>query len=302
MTKAGTVAGSRRRRLTSRTAAPYLFLLPSLVLFWLFTIWPAINGFRISFYDSDNGRTFTAVGTENYRTLVDDDDFFEVTRNTATFVVLFVVFTTISSLVLALMLNRQVRGRTVLRAAYFLPVLLSPVVVGVIWSWALERRVGLVNTVLSGMGLGQPRWLLEPNLAMGATVVVGLWIHLGFFAVILLAGLQGIDQHLYDAARIDGATTMQTIRLITLPLLRPTTLVVIILATINGFQAFDFIYTFTGGGPIGSTTLIVQFIYEQAFTSPIRYGIASAAGVVLFIVIFAVTLLSYAYGRRREAI
>jgi alpha-1,4-digalacturonate transport system permease protein len=118
----------------------------------------------------------------------------------------------------------------------------------------------------------------------------------------VLSGLQGIDPTVYEAARVDGASAWQTFRRITLPLLRPTTLVVVILATINGFQAFDFIFTLTGGGPVGASTLIVQFIYEQAFESPIRYGLASAAGVMLFVVIFGVTAINYLTGRRREAL
>lgn len=273
-----------------------------MLVFALFTIWPAINGFNISFFDSRNGRTFTPVGTGNYTRILGDDEFWGVVRHTVTFVVAFVVVTMVLSTALALMLNAQQRGRGVLRAAYFLPVLLSPVVVGLIWGWALERRVGLVNTITDAMGLGQPGWLIDPTLAMTCTVLVGVWTHLGFYALILLSGLQGIDGNVYEAARLDGSSTGQTIRLITLPLLRPTMLVVLILSTIAGFQAFDFIYTLTGGGPTGSTTLIVQYIYEQAFESPIRYGLASAAGVILFITIFGITLLNYLLGRRQEAV
>lgn len=297
----GSAKGPTRMRSRSRWA-PYLFVAPNMLVFALFTIWPAINGFNISFFDSRNGRTFTPVGTGNYTRILADQEFWGVVRHTVTFVVAFVVVTMILSTALALMLNAQQRGRGVLRAAYFLPVLLSPVVVGLIWGWALERRVGLVNTITDAMGLGQPGWLIDPTLAMTCTVLVGVWTHLGFYALILLSGLQGIDGNVYEAARLDGSSTAQTIRLITLPLLRPTMLVVLILSTIAGFQAFDFIYTLTGGGPTGSTTLIVQYIYEQAFESPIRYGLASAAGVILFVTIFGITLLNYLLGRRQEAV
>ena len=122
---------------------------------------------------------------------------------------------------------------------------------------------------------------------MVVIIAAAVWTHVGFYAMILLAGLKGIPTHLYEAARIDGASTVQRIRRITLPLLRPTTMVVIVLSTIAGFQAFDFVYTFTGGGPVGGTTLIVQYIYERAFRSPIQYGLASAAGVMFFVVVFA---------------
>jgi ABC-type sugar transport system permease subunit len=133
-------------------------------------------------------------------------------------------------------------------------------------------------------------------------VVVGLWMQIGFYALIVLAGLQSIDAALYEAARIDGAGVWQQLRLITLPLLKPTTLVVVILATIHAFQAFDYIYTLTGGGPVGATTLMVQFIYDNAFQSPIQYGLASAAGVIFFVVVFGVTAVNYLIGHRRGAI
>lgn len=276
-------------------------MLPNLVIFLLFTILPAINGFNISFYDSSNGRTFRWVGLGNYERLLTDADFWATAQRTLVFVVSFVTLVTVLSIPLAVILNAQRRGRGFFRGAYFLPVLIAPVVVGLIWYWALDRQVGLVNTVLDALGLGKPGWLIEPALAMACAIFVGLWTHIGFYTVILLAGLQGIDPNLYEAARMDGATRWQEFRQITLPLLRPTTMVVVILSTITGFQAFDFIYTLTGGGPVGSTTLIVQFIYEKAFTSPIRYGLASAAGAMLFVVVFAVTALNYLVGRRREA-
>jgi ABC-type sugar transport system permease subunit len=137
---------------------------------------------------------------------------------------------------------------------------------------------------------------------MIAVIFVGVWVHIGFYSIILLAGLQGIDRSLLEAATMDGATRAQIIRTIILPLLKPTTLVIIILSTIHGFQSFDFIYSLTGGGPLGATTLIVQYIYDRAFQSPIQYGLGSAAGVILFMIIFAFTALNFLLGKRREAI
>jgi alpha-1,4-digalacturonate transport system permease protein len=285
-----------------RRLVPYLFVAPNMAVFVVFIIWPAVNGFNISFFDSNDGRYFEPVGTSNYTEIVSDRQFRRVVAQTMIFVVSFVATTMVVSTVLALLLNAQRRGRGALRAAYFLPVLLSPVVVGLIWNWALERRVGLVNTISGALGLGQPGWLIEPGLAMLCTVVVGVWTHLGFYALITLAGLQGIDGNVYEAARLDGAGVRQQVTEITLPLLRPTLLVVLILSTIEGFKAFDFIYTLTGGGPTGATTLIVQYIYETAFESPIRYGLASAAGVLLFLTVLAFTLVNYLYGRRQEAV
>ncbi|HEX2175419.1 MAG TPA: sugar ABC transporter permease [Nocardioidaceae bacterium] len=291
-----------RRRQGRNRLVPYLFVLPNMLVFGLFTIWPAISGFNVSLYDSSNGRTFEFVGMDNYTNILSDSEYLATVRNTLVFVVGFVVVVTLCATLLALLLNHQRRGGGALRAAYFLPVIISPVVVGLVWNWMLTRGTGVVNVALDGLGLGQPGWLLEPSLAMIAIIGVGVWVNVGFFTMILLAGLQSIDPTLYEAAKIDGANVWQQNREITLPLLRPSMLVVVILATITGFQAFDYIWTLTGGGPVGATTLMVQFIYENAFESPIQYGLASAAGVIFFIVVFGVTALNYLVGRRRGAI
>lgn len=286
----------------SRRLAPYLFVLPNMLVFGVFTIWPALNGFNVSLYDSSNGRSFEYVGTDNYERILSDPDYLATVRNTVIFVIGFVAFVTVVATTLALVLNHQRRGRGVLRAAYFLPVVISPVVVGLVWNWMLTRGNGVVNAALDTLGLGQPGWLLEPSLSMMTVIGVGVWVNVGFYMMILLAGLQAIDPNLYEAAKLDGATVWQQHRQITLPLLRPSMLVVVILGTITGFQAFDYIYTLTGGGPVGATTLMVQYIYENAFQSPIEYGLASAAGVIFFVVVFGVTAVNYLFGRRRGAI
>lgn len=295
-------APKRTPRWRSVKWAPYLFVLPNMVLFGAFTIYPALNAFNLSLYASNDGRTFTYVGGENYARIVTSEEFWSVARATLIFVVATVVLTTVAATALAIALNAQRRGKGLLRAAYFVPFLVSPVVVGLIWRLALERQNGLVNTVLNAIGLGQPGWLLEPRLTLGVIILVGLWIQLGFYTLIISAGLQGIDSSVYEAATMDGATWSQQLRSITLPLLLPTTLVVIVLSTIHAFQAFDYIYTLSGGGPLGATTLIVQYIYETSFQSPIQFGLAAAATVILFLVVFSATLINYMAGRRREAV
>ncbi|GAA3690451.1 sugar ABC transporter permease [Nonomuraea antimicrobica] len=294
-------AHRRRAKPWNQRLAPYLFVLPNMLIFGLFVVYPAINNFNISLYDSRNGRDFTYVGGANYQELFGSDDFWSAARATVVFAVCFVVLTTVLSVALALLLNRRIKGRGFFRTVFFLPVVLSPVVVGLIWGWIFERGNGLLNTMLGRAGLGQPGWLVDGGLAMAVVIFVGLWMHIGFYILIILAGLQGIDPAYYEAATMDGATRWQQLRGITLPLLRPTTMVVVILSLIAGFQAFDYIWTLTGGGPIGATTLMVQYIYENAFQSPIRYGLAAAASVVLFVTVFALTLLNFLYGRRREA-
>jgi alpha-1,4-digalacturonate transport system permease protein len=291
-----------RRRPWNQRLAPYLFVLPNMLVFGVFILYPAINGFNISFYDSTNARTFRPVGTDNYARLLSDDEFFEAARATAIFVVAFVLLSTACAVGLGLLLTRPIRARAFFRAVFFLPVLLSPVVVGLIWGWILERRSGALNSLLSGLGLPEPGWLVEGRLTLVVTILVGVWMHVGFYTLIIMAGLQGIDQSYYEAASIDGASAWQRFRHITLPLLRPTTLVVVILSLIAGFQAFDFIYTLSGGGPLGATTLMVQYIYEHAFRTPIQYGLAAAGSVILFCTIFGLTVLNFLYGRRKESI
>ncbi|MGW0517952.1 carbohydrate ABC transporter permease [Crossiella sp. NPDC003009] len=266
--------------------APYLFLLPNLLIFGVFTIYPALNSVNISFYDSRNGRTFRPVGLENYRRLLSDEQFWAAVQNTVVFVLAYVLISVLAALGLAVLLNRRLRGKGFFRATFFLPMVLSPVVVGLVWGWLLEGR----------------GWLVDPVLAMVAAVGVGVWIHLGFYTLILLAGLQAIDPHLHEAAALDGAGAWQRFRLLTVPLLRPTTLVVLVLATIAGFQSFDFLYSLTGGGPLGATTLIVQYIYQRGFEPPVSYGLASAGSVLLFLVILLVTLVQFGLARRREAV
>ena len=295
---------NRRRSMINwrRRLMPYLFVAPNMFIFITFIIWPAIRGFQISFIDSIDGRTFTPVGVGNYRTIFGDPTVASVAKNTATYVIFYVLLSTILAMALALVVNEQKFAKGFFRAIIFLPVMLSPVVVGLIWNDVLDRKVGPLNSLLEALGGGSPGWLVEPKLGMIAVIFVGVWVHIGFYSIILLAGLQGIDRSLLEAASMDGATRSQIIRTIILPLLKPTTLVIIILSTIHGFQSFDFIYTLTGGGPLGATTLIVQYIYDRAFQTPIQYGLGSAAGVILFLIIFAFTALNFLVGKKRDAI
>lgn len=290
----------RRRKLTSKAIAPYLFILPNMVVFGLFTIIPTLNLFNMALYDSRNGRTFTWVGLKNFDRIVTDSDFIGVAVSTITYTVAFVVMTILLATLGAVMLNDSFRGRGFFRAVAFLPSLLSAVVIGLLWGWIFDRSNGLVNIGLGAVGIPAVGWLVDGGLAMGVIIFVGLWFHTGFYTLIMLSGLQGIDRNVYEAARVDGATGMQTFFQITWPLLRPTTFVVVILSTISGFQSFDFIWTLTGGGPVGATTLMVQFIFDRAFSSPASYGLASAGAVILFVAVFLVTLLNYFNGRRKE--
>lgn len=291
----------RKRRGRGRSVAPYVFLAPNLIAIGIFALWPMVNGVRESFTTSVQGQASSFAGLSNYNHLVSSAAFWAAVRNTFEFVVGYVVATLIVTTGLAVMLNAQTWAKGLLRAAIYVPVLISPVVVGILWNWLLQPDSGVIDGLVAKVGLGQPGWLVSPHLAMFAVIFVELWATGGFYALIILGGIQGVDASMFEAARVDGANEWQMTRRILIPSIRPTLLVVIILSTITGFQAFEFLYTLTGGGPVGATTLIVQYIYDHAFVPPLNFGMATAASVLLFLVLLVLTLVNLIVGRRKGA-
>ena len=205
-----------------------------------------------------------------------------------------------TALVTALILNREIAGRGFWRAVFFFPVLLSPVVVGLIWRWILQRE-GLLNLGVVSLG-GEPvNWLIDRIWAFAAAVGVSVWAHMGFYALILLAGLQAIPRDLYEAAEMDGTRPARVFWRITLPLLMPNLLVVLVLALIRAVQIFDEVYVLTGGGPGTSTLFLTQYIYEVGFASLLRNpGLAAAASILMGAVLVVLTLLQLGLARRNE--
>jgi alpha-1,4-digalacturonate transport system permease protein len=290
------------------------FLLPNMAIFAVFVLVPIAIDFVYSFTAGDAiflpGRTF--VGGEQYQHIFsctnyldpnscEQDTFWIAVRNTGAFVVVQVVLMITVSLVTALILNRNLIGRSFWRAVFFFPVLLSPVVTGLIWKWILQRQ-GVVNWFLfSAFGDAPHTWLTDRNWAFVAAVGVSIWAHMGFFALILLAGLQAIPRDLYEAAQMDGTKPARTFWRITLPLLAPNLLVVLVLALIRAVQIFDEVYVLTGGGPGTSTMYMTQFIYETGFASQTRNpGLAAAASILMGAVLVVLTLIQLGVSRRNE--
>jgi alpha-1,4-digalacturonate transport system permease protein len=229
-----------------------------------------------------------------------EDQFWTALSNTAMFVVLQVSLLIVVATVTALILNRELRARSFWRAMFFFPVLLSPVVVGLIWRWILDRN-GVLNAALVGAGIDPVNWLLERNWAFAATIGVTIWAHLGFFALILLAGLQAIPRDLYEAAEMDGTRPGRVFWRITLPLLMPNLLVVIVLSLIRAVQVFDEAYVLTGGGPGTATLYLTQYIYEVGFASLLKNpGLASAASILMGGVLIVLTLVQLMLSNRNE--
>ena len=281
----------------------WLFLFPNLVLFGLFAFLPILVNVAYALTGSDGillaDRPF--VGTQNFSNLMDcenyldpnscrDDLFWRAVWNTVWFTVLQVGLMISFALITALILNRDIRARGFFRSVFFFPVLLSPVVVALIWKWILQRE-GVLNAWIDGMGWQTFNWLLDRNWAFGWSVFLSIWAHMGFYTLILLAGLQAIPRDVYEAAKMDRASPWRAFRRITLPLLMPTMLVVLVLATIKGVQTCEEVYAFTGGGPGSATTMIIQYIYETGFGgAPRLFGPAAAASLMLAFVLVVLTV------------
>ena len=301
------------QRVLGTRKMPYIFLLPNLAFFGIFVVIPLFINFAFSFTGGTNlylnDRLF--VGTEQYRFLMEcesllepitcrEDRFWKGIYNTVVFVFFQVTFLVLFSLVTALVLNRKIRGRGFFRAVFFFPVLLSPVVVALIWKWILLRD-GILNAFLVALGLEKILFFVSPQWAMFWAVFVSIWAHMGFYTLILLAGLQAIPSDLYEAAEMDGTSKERIFWRITLPLLWPNMLVVIVLALIKGVQIFDEVFVLTGGGPGTATQFIVQYIYTTGFANQVQnFGLAAAASVLLGGVLFVLTLAQLAASRWKD--
>ncbi len=288
----------------------WAFLLPNLILFGLFAFLPVILNVFYAMTGGDNVLLADRpdVGARNFVTLLDcenyldvnscrEDKFWRAVWNTVRFVILQVGFMVGFALLTAIILNRDIRARGFFRSVFFFPVLLSPVVVALIWKWILQRE-GVLNAFLDWTGAGGINWLVDAQWAFGWSVFISVWAHMGFYTLILLAGLQAIPRDVYEAALMDRANAWRTFRRITLPLLAPTMLVVLILALIKGVQTFDEVYAFTGGGPGTATTFIIQYIYEEGFAgAPRLFGLAAAASLLVAGVLVVLTLIQLRISR-----
>ena len=276
----------------------YLFLLPNIVGFLIFTALAVVTAFGLALTEWDLLIPPKLIGIANYRKLLTNDPVFrQVMVNTVYFVGGVVPLDVVCSLGLALLLNRPIRAMRVYRAIYFVPVVTSLIAVAIVWQWLYHTDVGLINYGLAGLGLPKINWLGSPEWAMPAVIFMSTWKAMGYYAVIFLAGLQGIPQHLYEAADIDGANSWQKFWKITLPLLSPTMFFVLVISIIQAFQVFGQIFIMTRGGPANATSTIVYFIYNNAFVW-FRMGYAAAASWILFAVIFVITILQTRWQRR----
>ncbi len=299
-------AGSRRprggglRRAQSATAA--YFLLPNLVLTALFVLLPLVLAFVISFQKLGSLGTAQWLGVNNYADLVRDSVFWETMRNTLVFTIFTVPVGMALGLAIAVLLNGVLPGRAVYRSIIFLPLVISGVSTGALGAWMFDQYNGFVNKLLVALHVTPPAWQSSGTWAMTSIILVTLWQRIGFDMLIYLAGLQGVDPQLLEAATVDGATPWQRFRRVTFPLLGPSTFFLLVMNLIYSFQVFDTVWAMTRGGPNFSTTTVVTYAYRTAFDDhgPQQLGYGSAVGVVLFVIILVITGLQWRFSSTRD--
>ncbi|MEU3612322.1 sugar ABC transporter permease [Streptomyces sp. NPDC006872] len=293
---------TRRPRGVRRTAVGWLFLAPFSVVFLVYTAIPAVAALGFSLTDlrgADLRHPFAVdfTGADNYLRLFQDQSFLRDILNTAVFVVVGVPLTMGIGFALALALHSGIRRlRGVLRTVFFAPVVTNIVAVALIWQYAFNEG-GTVNKMLGAVGFAGPNWLDDPNLTMPVVILLGVWRNFGIAMVLFLAGLQAIPQDVYEAASLDGAGRWRQLRNITLPLLRPTTLMVSVLLTVFYLQVFDEPYLLTNGGPLGSTESVALYTYHQFGAG--EFGTSSAASFVMLVLVMLVSAVQFRLLRPR---
>jgi ABC-type sugar transport system permease subunit len=278
----------------------YPFILINLLVFVVFNFVPWLSMIATSFYQTDLLSTGKFVGLDNFTRMFSDAHFHRALINTAYFTLMFVPLLLAISLLVAILVNRRLFGMQFFRMLYFLPNITSIAVLALIFRRFLSPRAdGPINYMLGLVGIAPQNFLLDVNQAMPSVVGISLWEAFGYFMVIWLAGLQGIPAELYDAAKVDGADGWRLHQHITIPLLRPTTAFIVVIATIGALQIFGSIFILTGGGPVFATTTIAYHIYSQAFNFG-RFGYASALSIVFFLIVLMITLIQSKYLRFGE--
>jgi multiple sugar transport system permease protein len=303
--------------------SPYLYLLPALAIVICFRTVPILASFAASFADYDIGGFHGFVGFSNYTRMFTDARFWSSVTNTVFFVLGVIPAGIVLPLFLAMLLRGELKGKTVYRTIYFLPVVTSAVAVSVVWTWLFKPEAGPINGIIVALGgdplfwLREPRGVFEmflsqfgihpeglwagPSLALVSLMIVSVWKSIGYNTVLFLAGLENIPVTYYEAAKLDGAGKWGTFRHVTWPLLSPTTFYVLIMSTIASFQTFALVYVMTpppGGGPLGTTNVIVFYLFQKAFDR-FDIGYASAISVFLFIVLLCFTIIQRRVGERR---
>ena len=262
---------------------------------------PVVLSFITAFNEWNGIKPPIFIGLGNFEQLLSDPKFWQALGTTLKLVLFTVPIGALLSLGAAILLNQKLRGRSIFRTIYFLPVVTSTVAASIVWSWIFQARYGLLNNLLAGFGLLDLNWLTRPDLVLIPVAVVTVWQRIGFYMVLFLAGLQNVPRILYEAALIDGATRWQRFRYITVPMLSPTTFLIIVLSVIGSFQIFDQVLIMTArtapGGVGGSASTLSYYLYQKGFVGG-EFGYASAIGLAMFAIMLAVTVFQLRLQRR----
>lgn len=283
---------------SGRRTATAIFLLPSLIGLVVFCLVPMISSLVYSFMDYDLlAGNMKFIGFRNFERILTGAEFPKVLGHTLTYLGLYLPLILLTSVVEALILNHDFKGRGFFRAVFYTPVITSWVAAAVVWTWVLSGKYGLLNQLLETIGITGPAWLNSPDWAMPGVVLAAVWKDTGYYALMVLAALKSIDPAYYEAASIDGAGTFRKFRSITLPLLSPTLFLLIVINVIYGLQVFDSVLIMTNGGPGGATSVFLERIYKYAFKQ-YKMGMASAFSWILFIMIFVLTMVQFALQKK----
>ncbi|GLX02391.1 sugar ABC transporter permease [Microtetraspora sp. NBRC 16547] len=299
--RAGKVAAERRPPARKRHAGERVwavaFASPYLLHLVALAAWPLLASLFFSMTDYDLVSSPKFVGFDNFARMFNDGLFWRTLGNTAYFAVLFVPTQTVLALALAIALNQRLRGMALFRAAYFVPVVSSWVVVAYVADAVFNPQTGIANQVLDFFGLPAENWLQDPALVIPTLAAVAVWKGVGYMMVLFLAGLQAIPEERYEAAKIDGASAWNRFRYITLPGVSGTTFLVLVLTSIETLQSFEQVFVMTDGGPHGASELTVLHLYRQGFQF-FQMGYASAIAWVLFVLVLALTMVQFRLQRR----
>jgi multiple sugar transport system permease protein/raffinose/stachyose/melibiose transport system permease protein len=273
----------------------YLLIAPSYLIYLLFVLVPVLWTIVMSFTDY-NLREWHFTGISNYIQMFQDKVFLRSIWNTVRYSLMTIPVVMVLALCLAMLLNQRLKAKGFFRTLFYLPNIFSMVAVSMAWLYLYDTNSGILNRMLNGLGLESVGWVSNTAMSMISVAIMSIWNQVGYNMILFLSGLQGIPEHLYEAASIDGATRWQKFRHITLPQLAPTTFFVFVMACIHSFQVFGQVLIVTNGGPVNSTTTIAHQIYKNGFEY-FHMGYASAQAVVLLLIILAITIVNWKYGK-----
>ncbi len=271
---------------------PWLFVLPTLIGLFIFRLIPIAASLYLGFTDWNLLRDPVFIGFENFKELFHEEEFYQIVWNTVYLTFWYVVGSMVIGLLLAVLINHKLKGMNFFRAAIYMPVITSSVAVGIVWSWLLGPKFGLVDIILTKIGITAPYWLSDTKYALSTLTFVQVWKMAGYYMILFLAGLQSISKDVIEASIVDGASSRQRLFKITIPMLSPTTFFVLTVAVMDAFKNFELIHAMTHGGPKNATNTLVYAVYLNAFMY-YRVGYAEAIAYVLLALVGALTLLNF---------